>query len=999
MSSQLEHAILSLFSGASVAESNEFIIAFVETDAAWGAALALFAHQNDVVAYFAANIIYTKIKKHWSQLPGEQRDSLFRMLMSVIDEAGLASSSPSSSRRQFLNRVMLSLSCVSAYAPGGLQLYIHAALHKLDPTSGETMSASSVLLALEMLTVLPPEVEALDISHAFRLDLQAHLLEASSAVMAAMDGVASSIITAPSDNDNNGIKVAAIKALRSWLLVGMTISKLTEDHGPSLRLVYDSMQSGQQERIQESCALIRALICTTEYPPSKNHNAAILHMVGHIIASMQYIFPLLGEEGYDDVAHEVCTTVTYLTTQEVKLLASPQACNTELFDLLLLFAASKPRKISSSTFDVWLALQELPVVERHPYVTQEVFFKLLGALLTQCTYPQSWASPSDEEDLVAYRDSSGSVQDVLLGCFFALQDTFFMVLGAGLAAAGTGETSWQALEGVLFVLHAVMDATKNSIMLSEGGGACALQFLFNALQMVLGIPPHCIQKCELASTACKFLGSLTFLLAGGEEVVSAGVAPFRELFAPALEFVFLSVENPLASKAAAKAIYQLCIHGRGVLTTPDASSTYLLGKVVAATARLLSPAHVEGADEDAVAQVIEGVVRCVLLLPLVERQKEINELGQVVVGVLGPELAAGPAGNVQRVAKMLKFAKHIVMFCEAPCAASLGEQHVLYDFFSVLWPQLHAVEALVVGGGAGGAGAGLSTPLLDLYSTTIVAAGALVRPEVPRITQTIVSTFQQRGEGSTASLRCAKCIVDILADDAEALVFLVHLLECLTTVLYTRVQEAYNGDSGYEPECIETFFDLVITCLCSAPSVLASSATVTPQILQLCLATLRVSKERKSVQAVLQVLQTFFHSAHPKLRDFQAAFFGAVQGVGAPLVAMLVEFMSGGLPSTLWNNVSEAIHHVITGCAAAGTSGECRAWFQAALAGPEVFSMLSPEDKQQAVTILFDLAGKDLGGASRNSCQPVPRRYKAFLLDLCKIGAGILPVDALGVYC
>lgn len=981
----MEKAILTLFSGgASAAESNEFIIGFVETDAAWGEALALFAHQSDVVAYFAANIIYTKIKKHWSQLPGEQRDSLFRVLMSVIDEAG--SQGVSAPRRQFLNRVMLSLSCVCAYAPGGLQLYIRAALRRLDLTSGEA-SAASVLLALEMLTVLPPEVEALDIFHAFLLDLQAHLFEASSAVMVAMDGVASSIAAF-----DDSVKVSTVKALRSWLLVGITLSKLAEDHGPSLRLVYDSLQSGQEERIQESCRLIRALICTTDYPPSKNHDAAILHMAKHILASMPYIFPLLGEEGHDDVAHEVCTTVTYLATQEVKLVASPQACITELFDLLLLFAASKPRKISSTTFDVWLALQEQPVVERHPYVTQEVFFKLLGALLAQCTYPQSWASANDEDDLVAFRDASGSVQDVLLGCFFALQDAFFMVLGAGLAAAETGETSWQALESVLFILHAVMDATKNSIQLGEGG-ACALQFLFNALQMVLGIPPHCIRNCELASTACKFLGSLTFLLAAGGEVSApSGAAPFRELFAPALEYAFLSVETPLASKAAAKAIYQLCIHGRGVLTTPDAASTYLLSKVVAATARLLSAAAAAGAesggaDEAAVAQVIEGVVRCVLLLPLAARRKEINELGQVVIGVLGVELSAGAGGNVQRVGRMLKFAKHVVMFCDAPCTAP-GELHILHDFFSGLWPQLHAVEALLGAAGPGGAGGALSAPLLDLYSTTIAAAGGLVRPEVPRITQTIVSTFQQRGEGSAASLRCAKCIIDILADDAEALVFLVHLLECLTTVLYTRVQEAYSGDWGYDPDCIEAFFDLVITCLCSAPIVLASSAAVTPQILQLCLATLRVSKERKSVQAVLQVLQTLFHSAHPKLRDFQAGFFGAVHGIGPPLVATLIEFMSGGLPSTLWSNVSEAIHHVIVGCAAAGASIECQAWFQAALAGPEVFSVLSPEDKQQVVTILFDLAGKE-----------VPRRYKAFLLDLCKIGSGVLPVDALGAYC
>lgn len=63
MNDQLEKAIESVLTGCNVAAANEYILKFVETEAAWTAAMLICKGRidNDSVRYFAANILYTKV--------------------------------------------------------------------------------------------------------------------------------------------------------------------------------------------------------------------------------------------------------------------------------------------------------------------------------------------------------------------------------------------------------------------------------------------------------------------------------------------------------------------------------------------------------------------------------------------------------------------------------------------------------------------------------------------------------------------------------------------------------------------------------------------------------------------------------------------------------------------------------------------------------------------------------------------------------------------------
>ena len=60
----LEQAIISVLSGQNIAAANEYILKFVETDQSWTASMMLCTQRsdNDSVRYFAANILYSKVK-------------------------------------------------------------------------------------------------------------------------------------------------------------------------------------------------------------------------------------------------------------------------------------------------------------------------------------------------------------------------------------------------------------------------------------------------------------------------------------------------------------------------------------------------------------------------------------------------------------------------------------------------------------------------------------------------------------------------------------------------------------------------------------------------------------------------------------------------------------------------------------------------------------------------------------------------------------------------
>lgn len=485
-SGNLEGAIVSLLRGESIAEANAFILSFAETESAWQPCTILISSPttSDPVRFFAANILYTKIRKHWHQLNSEQRDNLFLFLMGVVSSLTGAASEVNNmltgDRKMFVSRVILSLACVCTRAPGGIASYLQTAFGLVDltalPNASSTSTSTStsflttgspllalsrILLGLDMLTVLPAEIEALDVSRQMRTELEDQLLQASGRVLALADALASSCVVgltqlAQSQNQfgssslspsppqsssssmNSQYKMLAtnvMKLVRAWLLQGVTLSKLCEEHAPIMQLTSYSMQSGDGDLVRQACGLLKEVTGISDFPRGEARNRAVNAVVQLVTSSATALAPFFGPDGDNDVAHEVCDFIVTLATSEVSYLSSPQGFNVDIFQLLLSCVSLRPRKISSLTFDIWVTLQDMPVSERHPFLVQDIFYKLLPLLMDQCLYPEGFShwdpcsyDEDDMQDLESFREHKNGIQEVVLICFHALRGSFFATI-------------------------------------------------------------------------------------------------------------------------------------------------------------------------------------------------------------------------------------------------------------------------------------------------------------------------------------------------------------------------------------------------------------------------------------------------------------------------------------------------------------------------------------------------------------------------------------------
>ena len=176
-SQELEIVISNILSGGpAMIPANDYLLHFIETEAAWGGALGLFDCTNIQIRYFAANIVYTKVKKHWVQLNEAQQQEIFVYLLEYITQASVNAGD----NKIFLDRVLLCLSCVCCRSNGGVSSFVNTALDKINTTP---MDYSQILSGLNMLCVLPSEAELLDVGRTLRVNLQSELLQSGTAVL------------------------------------------------------------------------------------------------------------------------------------------------------------------------------------------------------------------------------------------------------------------------------------------------------------------------------------------------------------------------------------------------------------------------------------------------------------------------------------------------------------------------------------------------------------------------------------------------------------------------------------------------------------------------------------------------------------------------------------------------------------------------------------------------------------------------------------------------
>jgi hypothetical protein len=77
-------AITAIFSGKATPDTHAALNAYSESKECWTAASLLLSSPEIYVRYFAANILYSKVRKNWTQLSDSEKGELLVQMGSLM---------------------------------------------------------------------------------------------------------------------------------------------------------------------------------------------------------------------------------------------------------------------------------------------------------------------------------------------------------------------------------------------------------------------------------------------------------------------------------------------------------------------------------------------------------------------------------------------------------------------------------------------------------------------------------------------------------------------------------------------------------------------------------------------------------------------------------------------------------------------------------------------------------------------------------------------------
>lgn len=898
--------------------------------------------------------------------------------------------SVSNTHKAFINRMLLTLACICTRIPNGISILIQHFFEIIDPS----FMSPTLFLVLELFSLIPSEVDAADVSHSLRLELQSQLQNEVKRILLLIQ----SIVSLPL-NDNNyqhlrNLHIYALKVLRSWLMQGITLSILFEQYNLTLKFLCDSLQSGDPLLVVESCSSLREIVTIEDNDNPTVRNETILKIVQHVTSVASSLAPFFGSDGDENVAHEICNFMVSIASNDIALLSMPQSCNIAFFDLLLSCATLRPRKIASLTFDVWLGIQDQPVANRHVYLTQDIFFKLISCLLNQCIYPDGfvdWDScdNDDEDDFTNFRDQRhGSIQDVILVCYYSLQEAFFSPLHDLLVKS---DHDWRNLEVVLYIVQSAMDGIKAKVN-SEGGVIC-LQFLFTLLQKSLlsNQPMNSLLKNALS----KLIGSLTFLLISTQSATFLQKLPdlnFGQLYLPALQFVFHAISDSISSTTAAKALHQLCIQGSNIVVSfREGGQLPMICELVDAANHVLVNIH--NIEEASLLSLVEALTRNIVELPTELGSAQLNKLCKPIIDMLRHELSKPvPMIDIKNVQKCLILSTQIVKFCDIAPDVNSGV-HITEALVAELFTQLETIERIYLLSNE----SGLLQNTFELYGKIIYTRKDSIRStdyinQIKRITHNILILIRLGSRSSSAALHCASVIIELLANQSvEANEFLGQFYQELLLIFSNNSNRSISDInihvqqqiSKYEPECIETFCTLLYNYILFVPDVLAAASNL-QDIILICVSCLHVFKERTTIRSALQIIKSFFQPMTKKMEIYTTNYLIAGSIYGQILVYEIFQLMNNGLSSVLWPYLIDTLYCIISGCDDGGLGLDCRQWVHNTIYAPII--TLPIPSKEIVFNGIFRYVTTN------------KKQFKSLMQDFIKVCYSEASFDILGVY-
>eukprot|EP00753_Platysulcus_tardus_P016335 PLAT562.2.p1 GENE.PLAT562.2~~PLAT562.2.p1 ORF type:complete len:963 (+),score=468.10 PLAT562.2:66-2954(+) len=305
------------------------------------------------------------------------------------------------------------------------------------------------------------------------------------------------------------LQLSALRALAEWVALQLSLPDAAALCPELPPLLFSALSSAGDERICAAAgdALVALLSNTVTLSMKRREE------VEQVVLS-----------AYDESAGaSACSTVVAVGVAIVEVSLEEVAageCDSDLQLLqLLLHVACGSRGGMDATADVWLALQDLAVDERHSSCGAVLFSQLATALLQLCALHSSDGSGDggweEEEDGIAFRTGPAGVRLLLLSCYSLLQGELLALLGGQAVTAMDSADVW-ALDAALFAVTAIAQPLRSRYRRGAAGlppdsceAACAL--LQCAIEAGAGAGAGGSAPAVLQQTCLQAIGALACL--------------------------------------------------------------------------------------------------------------------------------------------------------------------------------------------------------------------------------------------------------------------------------------------------------------------------------------------------------------------------------------------------------------------------------------------------------------------------------------------------------
>ncbi|EQC37160.1 hypothetical protein SDRG_05386 [Saprolegnia diclina VS20] len=858
----LEAAIAALYGQRGPDEqrnANEYLLAVADSSSAWPVGLTLLAQPPSnpsmdptPIQYFAANMIYSKLRKEYVTLAVADQQQIQAQLEAILHQvrAGQLRFAPLVSQR-----VCMAIAFIYLCMDGGCARCVQDCV-----ASSSTASPLVVVLALELLTSLCDENTDAYLPMARKDSVVLEITEISPTVFEFLSHVFRQASGAAD------IRYAALLCLKAWIKgAGLSIAKLYT----TMRHVFDSLLGALCVVSADAVVTREVVVCASilgnalqveEYPPAAAKEDAMLALTQGLLASEAGIQHYLRAD--ENVALALTTLVASFGESELEWLiaGSPEAL--ALAELMLAMTAQPNRQIASLMLDVWLMIQDEPVADRHEVFRDAFFRRLLHVLLLQCA-----PTPEDEDDDDAFHDFRATVVDVVLSVYALLKDEFLKYIAH---VVQTQTANIGHLDAALFLLSTITVDLKPRLPTPDAilTSLCS-DYIFGHASF--SIAPSVIQASSV------LLGQLNGWLALPHNTT---------LLATSVRYLASAV-GP-SPKQACKSLLQLSCAATDTLST--------MADLISLVIRAMHEQPLELSERllliEAIVRVATAAPWCMDALtflagPILSRLQEATQ-HEVSPALVATELAC--------LTTLLRFA-------DAPTAAA-GGADVTNALLRLLWPVLTPVAARY------GSSETAMDALLELVAAILKAKRDDIEAfgassEVAAVLEMVVALFAQFGYASSFGPITVAIEVFGPRGVPPALRLAFHGLS-------QRTFEVVQATAPSEvPDTIRGFFDLAQRCIMFCPGLLFEREFgATLQLAQVALA--RLGSHREGLRSVIFYVNYVVTKRESTLMEHKDAIDGVLGSLKDALCLAIVDLLAAGSPTTLYAPLSSLWFHFLT---------------------------------------------------------------------------------------